>query len=247
MTTIDLNADLGEGAGTDFELLELVSSASIACGGHAGNADIMRTTLAAAKAKKVTCGAHPGFADPDHFGRRRLNLPNAQLQEQMKVQLLAIQEIANEERVPLEYVKLHGALANMAAEDQELAETVFSAVKAHNGGLAILALDNSVQVKAAKTLGLNIIREAYADRAYTPEGQLVPRDQPGAVLTDPDDVVAQCLRLAQNHEIIAIDGSILPSSARSICLHGDTPGAVNLARQVRQALLDAGISIRSTC
>lgn len=247
MSTIDLNADLGEGAGTDLELLELISSASIACGGHAGNTDTMRTTLVVAKAKKVTCGAHPGFADPEHFGRRRLDLPIAQLQEQVRAQLLAIQTIADEERVPLKYVKLHGALANMAAEDQELAETIFSAVKAHRDDLAILALDNSAQVRAAETLGLDVIREAYADRAYTPEGQLVSRDQPGAVLTDLNDVVAQCIRLAKNHEIVAMDGSIIPSSARSICLHGDTPGAVNLARQVCQALFDAGISIRSTC
>lgn len=246
MITIDLNADLGEGAGTDLALLDIISSASIACGGHAGNAATMRETLRAAKIKGVTCGAHPGFADPEHFGRRRLDMPKAELETQIRTQLETIQQIANAEGVPLKYVKLHGALANMAAEDVALAETVFAIVKQHDANLAILALDNSEQVHAAKNLGLRVIREAYADRAYTSEGLLVSRADPDAVLTNPTDVTSQCLRLAQKSEIIAIDGTIISSDARSICLHGDTAGAVELARQVHQTLANAGILISTT-
>lgn len=245
MRTIDLNADLGEGAGTDKELLQIVSSASIACGGHAGDVSTIRETLVAANIANVVVGAHPGFADPEYFGRRRLDLPLSEIQKQMAAQLETFQNIANEEGVPVRYVKLHGALANMAAEDEALASGVFSIVKQHDASLAILALDRSAQVHAAEALGLPIMREAYADRAYTSEGMLVSRSEPGAVIEDASRMTEQCLRLAQNGEIITMDGSVIKSLARSICLHGDTPGAVKHAQLIVQSLKDAGISIAS--
>ena len=243
MTSIDLNADLGEGMGTDEQLLEIVSSASIACGGHAGNADSIRHVLELCKERNIQAGAHPGYADPARFGRFRIVMPLDQLLGQIRTQMLLIRSIADEIGAELAYVKLHGALANQTAEELAFAVRVFGTIKAMNPRMAVLALDRSEQVRAAKAVGLPLIREAYADRAYTPAGMLVSRSEAGAVIHDPQAVVARCLRLASSGEIIAIDGTVLTSSARSICLHGDTPGAVNLARTVRSALEDAGVAV----
>ncbi len=243
MTSIDLNADLGEGMGSDDELLEIVSSASIACGGHAGDAATIRHVLKVCKARGVRAGAHPGYADPIRFGRFRLALPPEKLAEQIRDQMFLVHYIADEVGVPLAYVKLHGALANQAAEDFDFAMAVFANIEAMDTRMAVLALDNSQQVAAAKAVGLKFIREAYADRAYTAEGMLVPRSEEGAVIHDAEAVIARCLRLAQHGEIVAIHGTVLKSEARSICLHGDTPGAVELARDIRDALEGEGITI----
>jgi UPF0271 protein len=243
MTSIDLNADLGEGMGTDDDLLEIVSSASIACGGHAGDAATIRRVLKICKLRGVKAGAHPGYADRLRFGRFRVVMPIDQLLSQIREQMFLIRHIADEVDVPISYVKLHGALANQTAEELTIAIGVFAGIQAMDEKIAVLALDNSEQVRAAKAVGLPLIREAYADRAYTSEGLLVPRSQDGAVIHDVDAVIARCLRLAQAGEIVAIDGSVLKSQARSICLHGDTPGAVDLAREVRDALEGEGITI----
>lgn len=236
MTSIDLNADLGEGMGTDEDLLEIVSSASIACGGHAGDAPTMRHILKICKNKGIRAGAHPGYADPKRFGRFRVVMPLNQLLGQIRSQLFLIRWIADEVGVPLSYVKLHGALANQTAEELAFAVGIFATVQAMDSKLAVLVLDNSQQVRAAKAVGLPLIREAYADRAYTAEGLLVPRSEEGAIIDDTDAVIERCLRLARSGEIVARDGTVLKTAARSICLHGDTPGAVDLAREVRDAL-----------
>ena len=246
MRTLDLNADLGEGAGADEALLEIVSSASIACGGHAGNATSMRAGLRAAAVRGVTVGAHPGFADREHFGRRRLLLPPEQLDEQVRSQVRTLVEIGEEEGVPVRYLKLHGALANMAAEEPAFAALAFAAVTGLVEGLAILALDNSAQVEVAETLGFAVIRESYADRAYLPNGLLVPRSEPGAVLHDPEAIAERAVRLAERGEIIAVDGTVIATEASSLCIHGDTPEAVAIARRVRDALEAAGVTIRSS-
>ena len=243
MTSIDLNADLGEGMGTDDDLLEIVSSASIACGGHAGDAATVRRILKKCRARGVRAGAHPGYADPARFGRFRLVMPLEQLLGQIRTQMFLIRHIADEVDVPLSYVKLHGALANQTAEELAFAVGIFAAIQAMDPRMAVLALDNSEQVRAAKAVGLPLIREAYADRAYTAEGLLVSRSEEGAVIDDPEVVIERCLRLAMTGEIVAMDGTVLKSTARSICLHGDTPGAVDLAREIRDALEAEGISI----
>jgi len=243
MTIIDLNADLGEGMGTDDDLLQIVSSASIACGGHAGDAATIRRILEVCKASGVRAGAHPGYVDPKRFGRFRLVMPLEQLLGQIRGQLLLVRHIADEVGVALSYVKLHGALANQTAEELAFAVGIFGSIQAMDPDMAVLALDNSQQVRAAKAVGLPLIREAYADRAYTADGLLVPRAKDGAVIHDEEAVIARCLRLARDGEIVAVDGTVLKSGARSICLHGDTPGAVNLARQVRHALEDEGITV----
>ncbi|HEV7278078.1 MAG TPA: 5-oxoprolinase subunit PxpA [Devosiaceae bacterium] len=243
MTRIDLNADLGEGAGDDAALLEIVSSVSIACGGHAGDPDTMRATLRAAKSRGVTVGAHPGFADREHFGRRRLVLPPEELDAQIRGQVRLLVEMAEEEGAGVRYVKLHGALANMAAEEPAVAALAFAAVEGLVKNLAILAIDNSAQVEVAEALGFPVIREAYADRAYWPDGSLVPRTEPGAVLHDPGLIAERALRLARFGELVAADGGIIRTEARSLCIHGDTPEAVAIARAVREALDRAGVEV----
>lgn len=243
MTSLDLNADLGEGLPNDAALLDIVSSASIACGGHAGNETTMRAALAGAKARGVVAGAHPGFADPAHFGRRRLELSAEELTRQMRGQLELLSGLARAEGIALRYVKLHGALANMAAEDEHLASVAFAAVRTHDPHLAILAIDNSAQVAAAEALGLEVLHEAYADRAYQANGQLLPRSAPGAVLHDAGAIAERAVRLATRGEIVAGDGSILISAARSLCIHGDNAEAVAIARAVREALAGAGVTI----
>ncbi|WP_172123090.1 MULTISPECIES: 5-oxoprolinase subunit PxpA [unclassified Devosia] len=243
MISIDLNADLGEGMGGDDALLAIVSSASIACGGHAGDAATIRHVLELCKARGIRAGAHPGYADPARFGRFRMDISAEELLAQISTQMQLIRSVAEDVGAELAYVKLHGALANQTAEDLELATQVFGAIKATDPQLAVLSLDNSQQVRAAEGLGLPLIREAYADRAYTPAGMLVSRSETGAVIHEPDAVITRCLRLALAGEIVAIDGTVLTSSARSICLHGDTPGAVELGRAVRLALEAAGVTI----
>lgn len=243
MTTLDLNADLGEGMPGDAALLEIVSSASIACGGHAGDDDTMRATLRAAAARGVAVGAHPGFVDREHFGRRRLMLPPEELDAQVRDQVRRLVEIAEEEGVPMRYLKLHGALANMAAEEPAIAALCFAAITGLTPDMAVLAIDNSAQVEVAEVLGYPVVREAYADRAYQPNGVLVPRANPGAVLHDPAMIAARAVRLARAGEIVAIDGTVIATAAKSLCIHGDTAEAVAIARAVREALEREGIAI----
>lgn len=242
---LDLNADLGEGGPADAALLDLVSSANIACGGHAGDAITMRIALRAAKERGVTIGAHPGFADPKHFGRRRLVLPPEELDGQIREQVSALMDAALEEAADVRYVKLHGALANMAAEEPAVAMVAFAAVSGLKSGLGILAIDNSAQVDIADAMGFPVRTEAYADRAYRPNGLLVPRSEPGAVLHDVDMIAARAIRLATRGELVAIDGSVFTTTARSLCIHGDTPEAVDIARGLRAALAAEGIAVRS--
>jgi len=245
MTTLDLNADLGEGIGDDMAMLDIVSSASIACGGHAGDEDSMRTALRAASLRGVAVGVHSSFPDRENFGRKRMLLPPDQLDRELRGQITRFLDLADDERVPVRYVKLHGALANMAAEESAIAMVAFAAAKGLQDDLAILAIDNSAQVTVAETLGFPVIREAYADRAYQPNGLLVPRSDPGAVLHDPDTIANRAVRLARQGEIVAIDGTIIKTAARSLCIHGDTPDAVVIARAVRGALEAAGVEVRA--
>ena len=245
MTWLDLNADLGEGIGNDEAMLELVSSANIACGGHVGDHITMVVALRAAKAHGVTVGAHPGFADPENFGRRRLVLPPDELDAMVRGQVRDLVDLAVEEGVPLKYVKLHGALANMAAEEAAIAAVSFAACEGLVRGLGILAIDNSAQVDVAETMGFPVVREAYADRAYLGNGLLMPRSEPGAVIHDAGFIAERAIRLAQTGEIVAADGTVIQTDAKSLCIHGDNPEAVAIARQVRTALEGAGIAIRA--
>ncbi len=246
MTThLDLNADLGEGVGDDAAMLEIVSSANIACGGHAGDAGSMRAAVRAAKTRGVVVGAHPGFPDRANFGRTRMVLPPEELDATIRAQVRTLVEIAEEEGWPVRYVKLHGALANMAAEEPALAAVCLAAVEGLAENMAILAIDNSAQAEVAEALGFPVVREAYADRGYLPNGLLVPRAAPGAVLEDLGEIAERAVRLAARGEIVAADGSVLRTAARSLCIHGDTPGAVAIARAVKGALAAAGVEVRA--
>lgn len=245
MSWLDLNADLGEGIGDDAAMLGIVSSANVACGGHAGDADTMRATVRAARERGVIVGAHPGFADRENFGRRRLLLPPEELDASIRAQVRTLVEIAEEEGWPVRYVKLHGALANMAAEEPAVMALCLAAVEGLVQDMAVLAIDNSMQVEVAEALGYRTVREAYADRAYQPGGLLVPRQMPGAVLHDAADIAARAVRLAAAGEIVAAEGSIVHTAARSLCIHGDTPDAVAIARAVRDALASNGVEIRA--
>ena len=226
---IDLNADIGEGCGDDDALLQCVSSASIACGGHAGDAQSMRAALRACRRLGVAAGAHPGYADREHFGRRALDLPPVLLQRQLREQIEALDRIAREEGVVLRHVKPHGALYNQAAVDERLADVVVAAVQAAAPGLALMGLAGSALPRAARRAGLRAIDEGFADRGYSPEGLLLPRDQAGAFVEDPQRAARQVLRL--------LDGD---PAATSFCIHGDRPGAADFARELRAALESMG-------
>ena len=244
-SSLDLNADLGEGVGDDAAMLDIVSSANIACGGHAGDEDSMRTALRAAKARGVIVGAHPSFPDRANFGRTRMLLSPEELDATIRAQVRTLVELGEEEGWPVRYVKLHGALANMAAEEPAIAALCFAAVEGLVRDMAILAIDNSAQSEVAEALGFRTIREAYADRAYQPNGLLVPREMPGAVLHDRSAISARAVRLAEAGEIVAVDGGTIKTSARSLCIHGDTPDAVEIARAVKTGLAAAGVEIRA--
>lgn len=245
MSALDLNADLGEGVGDEAALLRIVSSASIACGGHAGDRASIADALIGCRANGVRAGAHPGFADRASFGRQRLELPRDLLLDSIRSQVQLLLDVAAETGVPVAYVKLHGALANMAAEDLDLSLALFGLIREMDDSLAILALDRSAQAEAARQLGLAVIREAYADRGYLPNGLLMPRTQPGAVLHDADAILARAIRLARHGEIVAADGSVLATEARSLCIHGDNPEAVAIAQALKAGLAAEGIAIRA--
>lgn len=242
--TLDLNADLGEGIGDDEAMLDIVSSASIACGGHAGDEASMRAALRAAKARGVVAGAHPSFPDRVNFGRARLILPPEELDASVRAQVRMLVELGEEERWPVRYVKLHGALANMAAEEPAIAAVCFAAVEGLVRDMTILAIDNSAQSEVAHALGFRVVREAYADRAYQPTGLLVPRQMPGSVIDDKLKIAARAVRLAKKGEIETVDGGVVQTLARSLCIHGDTPDAVAIARAVKASLFLAGVEIK---
>jgi UPF0271 protein len=250
LRTMDLNADLGEGfgiwrLGDDAALLDVVTSANVACGFHAGDPMIMKTTCEAAVARGVRIGAQVSYRDLAGFGRRAMDVPSAELAAEILYQLAALDGIARSCGGRVSYVKPHGALYNRIVADGEQAAAVASAVAAYDRSLPILTLPGSAlfDLTDPSSTGLNIVAECYADRAYTAQGTLVPRSSPDAVVRDPAEVTARAVRMAMDHEVVAVDGSVVMVEARSICVHGDTPGAVDLARSVRTALTEAGVHL----
>jgi UPF0271 protein len=236
VAVIDLNADLGEGAGSDAELMVLVTSASVACGGHAGDARSMAETAALAGACGVVVGAHPSYPDREGFGRRRMDLAPTALAASLRRQVAALAALS-----PVGYLKPHGALYNDAAVDATRAAVV--ADVAAELGLPLLVLPGSALAAAGEAAGVAVFAEGFADRAYHPDGRLVSRDQPGGLLTDPPRVAERAVSLATAGGVEAADGTWLDLPCRSICLHGDTPGALSLARSVRRALEAAGVTL----
>lgn len=247
---IDLNSDLGESLGQwhmgdDAAMLAIVSSANVACGFHAGDPAGVLNTLRQAKEKEVVVGAHVAYRDLLGFGRRNMDVESSDLIADVIYQIGALQGLAIAAGTTVRYVKPHGALYNTIAYDKRQAADVIAAIRAVDPRLTLVALAGSPLIGWAREAGLQVVAEAFADRAYTPEGALVSRRQPGAVLHDADAIAERMLRLVSDGVIEAIDGSLVPVDADSICVHGDSPDAVAIARRVRDRLQDAGVVIAS--
>lgn len=241
---IDLNADVGEGdPETDKALLALVTSANVACGLHAGDAHTMRATVLLAIKQGVAIGAHPGYDDRENFGRRPMQLARADIKDLLLSQLGALAAIARSEGAILGHVKPHGALYNQAETDGALAEAVIAAVRAFDPNLRLVGRAGSAMADAAAALGHPFTPEAFADRRYRADGSLLPRSQPDALLTDPEEVARQVRSLVTDGEVLASDGSHLSIAFETLCLHGDTPGSAKLAARIRQELSVLGVGV----
>ena len=250
MSVMDLNSDLGESLGAwtmgdDAAMLDIVSSANVACGFHAGDPAGILATLKAAQARGVAVGAHVAYPDLVGFGRRNMDVASSDLVADVIYQIGALQGLAQAAGTRVRYVKPHGALYNTIAHDERQARDVITAIRAVDADLALVALAGSPLVGWAQDAGLRVIGEAFADRAYTPQGTLVSRRDKGAVLHDSALVASRMLRLVRDGVVEAIDGSLARVDAQSICVHGDSPGAVEMARAVRMALESDGVTVRS--
>jgi len=245
---IDLNSDLGEGfgqwtLGDDDALLEVVTSANVACGFHASDATIMRRVCERAVERDVAVGAQVGYRDLPGFGRRFIDVEPYSLTQDVIYQVGALDAFARVAGSRVRYVKPHGALYNAIVHHEEQAAAVVAAVVDVDPTLPVLGLPGSAWLRLAAEAGLTTVQEAFADRAYTPQGTLVSRRLPGAVLHDPDEIAARCVAMATGGPVTDVDGGTLTLRARSICVHGDTAGAVEIARAVRRALGEAGVEI----
>ena len=240
---IDLNADLGEGAGNDEALLKLVSSANIACGWHAGDAVTMRQCVGWALANGVAIGAHPSFPDRANFGRSEMHLPPQDIVAGVLYQIGALAAIVRAEGGALSHVKPHGALYNQAAQDPVLADAVCEAVRRFDPRLKLVGLAGSRMIEAARRAGLTPIEEVFADRGYNPDGSLVSRKLPGALIEDEEQALAQTLSLVRDRQVTAIDGSSVSVNAQSVCLHGDGAHALSFARRIHERLAQEGITV----
>jgi 5-oxoprolinase (ATP-hydrolysing) subunit A len=245
---IDLNADLGESFGAwrlgdDEALLAIVTSANIACGFHAGDPLTIRRACAGAIARGVSIGAQVSYRDLAGFGRREMSVPPEELTAEVLYQIAALDGIARTEGGRVGYVKPHGALYNRCVRDPVQAAAVAEAIRAYDPTLPLLTLPGGEAVRAAADAGLTVVAEAFADRAYRADGTLVPRGQPGAVISDPGLAAARAANMATGHSLESEDGQQVPVRFRSICVHGDTAGAVALARAVREALERAGVRV----
>lgn len=247
---VDLNADLGESfgqwrLGDDDAMLAIVTSANVACGFHAGDPLTLRRTVAAAAEHGVTVGAQVAYPDLMGFGRRFVDATVEELSADILYQIGALEAMCRAAGSRVAYVKPHGALYNTAVHHEQHAQAIVEAVSAYDPGLPILGLPGSALLRRAREAGLTAVPEAFADRGYTPAGTLVSRREPGALLHDPTEVAARMVRLVTDALITAADGTDVAVRARSICTHGDSPGAVDMARAVRAALIEAGVTVRS--
>jgi 5-oxoprolinase (ATP-hydrolysing) subunit A len=247
---VDLNSDLGESygrweLGDDDAMLDHITSANVACGFHAGDPSTLRRCCELAAERGVTVGAQVGYPDLAGFGRRFIDMDPAELTDAITYQIGALEALARVAGTRVAYVKPHGALYNAVVSHGSQAAAVVAAVRSYDPSLPILGLPGSELLGQAVEADLVVVAEAFADRGYTPEGTLLSRREPGAVLHDPDTIAERVVRMATRGEVVAVDGTVLSVSARSVCLHGDTPGAVTIARAVRAALERADVSLRS--
>ncbi|WP_368913366.1 5-oxoprolinase subunit PxpA [Mixta calida] len=244
---IDLNADLGEGCGSDRELLQLVSSANIACGFHAGDAQTMLQSVRWAREFGVAIGAHPSFPDRENFGRSAMQLPPETVYAQVLYQIGALKALAESEGASLTHVKPHGMLYNQAARDAQLADAIARAVKAAGGDLLLVGLAGSESVRAAQHYGLRTREEVFADRGYQADGSLVPRSQPGAMIEEEEQAISRTLSMVQHGKVESVTGEWVALRAQTVCLHGDGPHALAFARRLRDAFAAQHILVSSDC
>jgi UPF0271 protein len=245
MARIDLNCDLGEGAGHDAELMPLISSANIACGGHAGDEGTMLAAIRLAQRHRVTIGAHPGFADRRSFGRIELPLSAGEVRDLVASQTRRLMAVAQQCGARVRHVKPHGALYNLAARDPVIAQAVAEGVYEADSRFLLVGLAGSRLLAAGAACGLNTVSEVFADRTYQVDGSLTPRSQPGALIADVAVAVAQVVQLVRDGCVIAQGGARVEVQAETVCLHGDGAQAVEFARKVRVALQEAGLEIKS--
>ncbi len=243
MVKIDLNADLGEGGSADAELMTLVSSVNIACGFHAGDAPTMLTSVRNAVKNGVAIGAHPSFPDRKNFGRTAMDLPPETVYAQVLYQIGALEAIVRAENGVLRHVKPHGMLYNQAAKEPALADAIARAVRDCNPALILVGLAGSELIRAGERLGLTTRQEVFADRGYQPDGSLVPRTRPGALITDEERALAQTLEMVRSGHVTAIDGTSAAVKADTVCLHGDGEHALQFARRLRAAFAEQGICV----
>lgn len=241
--TIDLNADLGEGCDGDADLMSVITSCNIACGGHSGDAETMREALQLAKANGVAAGAHPSFPDRENFGRTRSTLSGEDLEKALIAQVEALRDIADELSVPLAHVKPHGALYNMAAIDADLAQSLVTVLKQTLPDARLVGPPASELENAARLHGVAFTAEGFADRAYEGDGQLRDRTKSGAVIHDPDAQAEQALRIAMQQNVTTYDGDLIGLPVATICVHGDTPESVAAARKIQAALEKEGLKL----
>lgn len=244
---IDLNADLGEGCGSDRELLQLVSSANIACGFHAGDAQTMLQSVRWAREFGVAIGAHPSFPDRENFGRSAMQLPPETVYAQVLYQIGALKALAESEGASLTHVKPHGMLYNQAARDAQLADAIARAVKAAGGDLLLVGLAGSESVRAAQHYGLRTREEVFADRGYQADGSLVPRGQRGAMIEEEEQAISRTLSMVQHGKVESVTGEWVALRAQTVCLHGDGPHALAFARRLRDAFAAQHILVSSDC
>jgi len=242
---IDLNADVGELAGQDEALMGCITSANVACGAHAGDTASMRATVRLALANGVAVGAHPSFPDREGFGRRDLGMTPAAVTAFVIEQVRALAVIAADEGVRLQHVKPHGALFNVAVVDRSIADAIAAAVASVDASLMLFGLPDSQLVAAGVAAGLRTAREIFADRAYRFDGTLLPRTEAGAVIHDADRVLTRVVTMVRDRVVVAVDGTRVPLDFDTMCVHGDTPGAADLAARIRAALVSAGIEVKS--
>ena len=243
-TTIDINADVGEGVGNEAQLLPLISSCNIACGGHAGDTDIMREVVRLAKENKVKIGAHPSFPDKEYFGRKDMDMSCAALFSEIKDQIKRLLRILREEQATLHHIKPHGALYNKAATDKITATVVVEAIKGISMPMALYVPYGSVIAEIARQENVPVIYEAFADRNYNDDLTLISRSEPNAVITDANEMFAHVYRMAVHQKVKTISGAEVPIRARTYCIHGDNPKALELTKKLREKLHASGVKIQ---
>ena len=251
MKIVDMNSDLGESFGNyklgmDDKILEIVTSANIACGFHAGDSSVMQKTVALAVKNGVALGAHPGYPDLVGFGRRKMDIAPSDVYNMVVYQVGALAAFAKAAGTRLQHVKPHGAMYNMAAKDAKLAEAIAQAVYDVDKDLILYAQGGTESIKAAEKIGLRTASEVFADRSYQDDGTLTPRSQPGAMITDEEKSIAQVLSMVLEGKVTALSGKVIPVKADSICLHGDGPKALVFANKIRSVLLENGVKVAAS-